>query len=91
MGKNRKSVFDSMTTSMDIESAAKKVQKESVDNIPNRSVKEPMVDSANGGKLMHLYVNRSHHKQAKVNASMRDLKLGEYIEWLIGEDVKNLK
>lgn len=99
MAKKRKSIFDTTTSNEEIKDAALNVQKET---LKGSTIKKYRVDleeeprpvkpkkEEKSGKLMHLYVDSEHHKQAKVNATLRGMKLGAYIEWLIEQDKKNL-
>lgn len=80
MAKKRKSVFDTDIGKDELNKDAKKVEKEALEPIP-----DPDEDKS-GGKLMHLYVDEGHHKQAKIKSVLRGKKLGEYIEWLIDQD-----
>ncbi len=89
MAKKRKSIFETATSNEEIKDAALSVQKETLKtgDDKNRSVatKEKQ-KTEKEGKLMHLYVDSEHHKQAKINATVRGMKLGEYIQWLVNQD-----
>lgn len=85
MAKNRKSIFETMKSDKEIRDVAKNVQESTLESIPeNKSTK----NDEKPEKPMHLYVSKSFHRQAKVNASLRGMKLGAYIEWLINNDDK---
>lgn len=86
MAKSRKSIFETMKSDKEIQDIAKDVQKSSMDDIPAKREIKPI--SKSDEKPMHLYVSKDFHRQAKVNASLRDMKLGAYIEWLIEQDSK---
>jgi|GEM_PF-5850412 hypothetical protein len=88
MAKGRKSIFETMKSDREIQDVARDVQKSSLDDIPIKRKSTPI--SKDRDKSMHLYVGKDFHRQAKVNASLRDMKLGAYIEWLIEQD-KNLQ
>ncbi|MBI1227777.1 MAG: hypothetical protein GC192_21260 [Bacteroidetes bacterium] len=84
MAKKRNSIFDVATSQTEISDAAKKVQKAAIDEIP---VKEEVpTKTEKDEKPRILYVNGIHHRQAKIGSSLRGMKLGEYIEWLIDQD-----
>ncbi|MEO1262058.1 MAG: hypothetical protein AAFZ15_24855 [Bacteroidota bacterium] len=89
MAKKRKSIFEASTSQTEINQAAKNVQKKTIDDIPVKKDKLPPKKEKNE-KLMHLYVDTMHHRQAKIGATMRGMKLGEYIEWLIDQDKERL-
>lgn len=75
MAKKRASVFSKENISkQDIEKEAQKIEQKAI------------TGKEKPDKLMHLYVDDEHHKKAKINAVTRDMKLGEYIEWLISQD-----
>lgn len=86
MAKSRKSIFETMKSDKEIQDIAKDVQKSTLDDIPAKHLSKPI--RQDGEKPMHLYVGKDFHRQAKVNASLRDMKLGAYIEWLIEQDSK---
>lgn len=88
MAKKRKSFFDTDTSKEEIEQTAKAVQKEAIEKIPAKE--QDTKEEADTGKLMHLYVDKDHHAQAKINAVRRGKKLGEYIQWLIDQDSNTL-
>ena len=87
MAKKRKSIFDTPTSSDEINQVAKDVQAKTIEDIPVKN--EPSKPKGNE-KPKILYVDGEHHKQAKLNATNRNMKLGEYIEWLIDQDKKSL-
>jgi len=98
MAKKRKSIFDTDTSNDEIKDAALNVQKETLPSPDKKEVRAKKKNEATpsslpkegkSGKLMHLYVDGNHHKQAKVNATLKGMKLGEYIEWLIEQDKSN--
>ena len=105
MAKKRKSIFDTTTSNEEIKDAALNVQKETLKSSPIKKYKVDLEEEEThpvhvsiqakkeekSGKLMHLYVDGEHHKQAKVNATLRGMKLGAYIEWLIEQDKKSIK
>lgn len=92
MAKKRKSIFDTPTSATEIQSVAQKVQSESIDEIPKKNdTSSPPEKPEIKEKPMHLYVDKYHHQQSKINAGLRNMKLGEYIQWLIAQDMKQLK
>ena len=86
MAKQRKSIFEVSASQAEISEAAKKAQKEAIDEIPGKKDERPTQPGGAEEKLMHLYVNIPHHRQAKIGSTLRGMKLGEYIEWLIDQD-----
>lgn len=73
MAKKRKSIFDTDLAKGDIKKEAQEIEKKALTG------KEKKKE----GKLMHLYVDEEHHRQAKIKAVQMGMKLGQYIEWLI--------
>ena len=96
MAKKRKSIFEAATSQEEVKNAALQVQKEVLgtsQKSKGNQVPSPVqknVTKKGKEKLMHLYVNKTHHTQAKLNATLRGMKLGEYIEWLIAQDKQSL-
>ena len=91
MAKKRKSIFDTTTSDNEIKDVALSVQKEALQ--PAKEVVAPSPKKkreTKERKLMHLYVDNEHHRQAKINATIRGMKLGEYMEWLIDKDRESL-
>ncbi len=91
MAKNRKnvSVFD--LPQAEIQQAAKQVQEDAILTIPSPKQEtfmtpEPTPESLKNDKLKIIYVDTTHHAQAKATAAFRGLKLGEYVEYLIEQD-----
>ncbi len=92
MAKNKRSIWD--IPQDEVVQAAKQLQQESIHHIPEREL-EPVValetpKTEKPEKLQIIYVDTSHHTQAKINAAMRGMKLGKYIEYLINKDKDNL-
>lgn len=90
MAKKRKSIFETATSNEEIKNAALNVQKETLPSKESREEETPKPRKAKKEKLMHLYVSSRHHRQAKLKAITRGMKLGEYIEWLIVNDKTEL-
>lgn len=86
MAKQRKSIFEVSASQAEISEAAKKVQKEAIEEIPAKKGEPTGQPMGAEEKLMHLYVDTAHHRQAKIGSTLRGMKLGEYIEWLIDQD-----
>ena len=85
MAKSRKSIFDSTTSSEQIKKVAQKVQEKTIKDIPVKESTPPTPPKSDERPKM-LYVDSAHHRQAKINATTRNMKLGEYVEWLIDKD-----
>ncbi|MBL7815601.1 MAG: hypothetical protein JNL70_11335 [Saprospiraceae bacterium] len=95
MAKSKKSIWD--VPQDEVEQAAKQVQQEASHHIPvpkkeihtivvgPETIVEPP-KSEKVEKLQIIYVDTPHHTQAKINAAMRGMKLGKYIEFLIDQD-----
>jgi hypothetical protein len=104
MAKNKRSIWD--IPQDEVVQAAKQVQQESIHHIPEREEEQVAVVEPNIAaeplaaletpkiekpeKLQIIYVDTAHHTQAKINAAMRGMKLGKYVEYLINEDKNNL-
>ncbi len=104
MAKNKRSIWD--IPQDEVVQAAKQMQQESIHHIPEReeepiAITEPIIESEpvmvletpkteKPEKLQIIYVDTSHHTQAKINAAMRGMKLGKYIEYLIDKDKDSL-
>ncbi len=94
MAKKRKSIFETATSNEEIKDAALSVQKETLktgDEKKRSVTPKEKKKTEKEGKLMHLYVDSEHHRQAKINATIRGMKLGEYIQWLIIQDKDNIR
>ena len=64
------------------------VAEPTVESEPLAALETPKTEKPE--KLQIIYVDTSHHTQAKINAAMRGMKLGKYIEYLINQDKNNL-
>lgn len=91
MTKNSKSIFDSSSAPQQIKVAAKKLQKETLEDIPLESKKVKKSTPEKKDKLSHLYVTTTHHRQAKIKSTVRGMKLQEYIGWLIENDIVEME
>lgn len=91
MAKKRKSIFDTPASQEEVKNVAKKLQEKTIDEIPAKKKVVPKPKSTKKKPNVNiLYVDDAHHKQAKIGAVMREMKLGEYIEWLIDQDKNEL-
>ncbi|MCG8328580.1 MAG: hypothetical protein MI974_12885 [Chitinophagales bacterium] len=82
MTKPPKSIFESPLSENQLRKDAKQLQQHLLgteDQTHAKSSDKPL-------KLAHIYVEPSHHKQAKINASIREMTLRDYIGWLITQD-----
>ena len=87
MTKKRKSVFDVNTSKKEIDDAAIHLQKQTFEKQPHQQREISSTGSVlKEERPKHLYVSSAFHQQSKIQASMRGMKLREYIEWLIEKD-----
>ena len=103
MAKRQRSIFESDTPFEEIQTVAKQVQQDTLEQIPPKEkekktvarktkktqpkkIKSVAKEKPKNEKPMYLYVDVEHHRKAKINAAVKGMKLGEYIEWLIDQD-----
>ena len=93
MSKERKSLFEVTASQKEISDAALQVQNETFEprQIAENGAIKPTRNVQKEERPKHLYVSSEYHQQSKIHASIRGMKLREYIEWLIEQDKSQLK
>jgi len=90
MSKKHKSIFES-STPQEIKKDVLQVQKQSIQSEKQNENSVSPSNTSSEERPKHLYVSPSVHQQTKIQASIRGMKLREYIEWLIEKDKSQIK